>query len=135
MTVPSPDVDDRTSRAREYKSHELSILLLLSNRRFRPRKSAPIRNFLSDAAVLHRRQPRVEHLTKLKADGVKAFLNLRQPGGTARRERAAAEQGRLKYFNIRVYTSPTSHRRIILRSPMTWHSRVHPLRPIRVGGF
>jgi uncharacterized protein (TIGR01244 family) len=54
-------------------------------------------------------QPRLEHFAKLKADGVKAVLNLRQPSEhRAEDERAAVEKAGLKYFNIPVvYTAPT----------------------------
>jgi uncharacterized protein (TIGR01244 family) len=54
-------------------------------------------------------QPRLDHFAKLKADGVKAVLNLRQPSEhRAEDERAAVEKAGLKYFNIPVvYTAPT----------------------------
>src|SRR5262245_3021388 len=41
----------------------------------------PIRNFLQvNEQFCTGGQPRLEHLAKLKADGVKAVINLRQPG-------------------------------------------------------
>lgn len=54
-------------------------------------------------------QPRPEHFAKLRSDGVKAVLNLRQPSEhRADEERAAAEGAGLKYFNVPVaYQSPT----------------------------
>ena len=54
-------------------------------------------------------QPRMEHFAKLKADGVKAVLNLRTPGEhRADEEREAVAKAGLKYFNIPVvYTAPT----------------------------
>jgi uncharacterized protein (TIGR01244 family) len=54
-------------------------------------------------------QPRVEHFAKLKADGVKAVLNLRQPGEhRADEEQEAVKAAGLKYFNIPVnYQNPT----------------------------
>jgi protein tyrosine phosphatase (PTP) superfamily phosphohydrolase (DUF442 family) len=50
-------------------------------------------------------QPRVEHLAKLKAEGVRAVINLRLPTEhrAAEEERAARELG-LRYFNIPVAT-------------------------------
>lgn len=51
-------------------------------------------------------QPSLEHLEKLKADGVKAIINLRQPSEyAAAEEESKAKALGLKYFNIPV--SPT----------------------------
>ena len=54
-------------------------------------------------------QPRMEHFAALKADGVKAVLNLRQPGEhRADEEVEAVKAAGLKYFNIPVnYQQPT----------------------------
>ena len=54
-------------------------------------------------------QPRLEAFAKLKADGVKAVLNLRQPSEhRAADEQAAVEAAGMKYFNIPVvYRDPT----------------------------
>ena len=54
-------------------------------------------------------QPRPDHFARLKADGVKAVLNLRQPSEhRADEEREAVEAAGLKYFNVPVnYQSPT----------------------------
>lgn len=70
----------------------------------------PIRNFLQvTPEFCTGGQPRIEHFAKLKADGVKAVLNLRTPSEhRAEEERAAVEQAGLKYFNIPVvYRNPT----------------------------
>jgi uncharacterized protein (TIGR01244 family) len=55
-------------------------------------------------------QPRLEHFAALKARGVKAVLNLRQPGEhRAEEEKAAVEKSGLRYFNIPVeYRNPTA---------------------------
>ena len=55
-------------------------------------------------------QPRPEHFAMLKADGVKAVLNLRQPGEhRADEEQEAVKAAGLKYFNIPVnYQQPTA---------------------------
>ena len=64
----------------------------------------PIRNFLRvDTNFCTGGQPRLEHLDQLKADGVRAVINLRQPS----EHRAAEEEARatalgLRYFNIPV---------------------------------
>lgn len=54
-------------------------------------------------------QPRPDHFARLKADGVKAVLNLRQPSEhRADEERAAVEAAGLRYFNVPVnYQNPT----------------------------
>jgi uncharacterized protein (TIGR01244 family) len=78
----------------------------------------PIRNFLQvTPEFCTGGQPRPEHFAKLKADGVKAVLNLRTPGeqrGNDARgagendEQVAVEKAGLKYFNIPVvYAAPT----------------------------
>src|SRR5262249_50856526 len=70
----------------------------------------PIRNFLKVTPdFCTGGQPRIEHFEKLKADGVKAVLNLRTPGEhRADEEQAAVEKLGMKYFNVPVvYMSPT----------------------------
>lgn len=70
----------------------------------------PIRNFLQvTPQFCTGGQPRLEHFAKLKADGVKAVLNLRTPGEhRAEEEQAEVEKAGMKYFNIPVvYTAPT----------------------------
>ena len=54
-------------------------------------------------------QPRPEHFAALKADGVKAVLNLRQPAEhRAEEEQQAVKAAGLKYFSIPVnYQQPT----------------------------
>src|SRR5262245_48378162 len=54
-------------------------------------------------------QPRLEQFARLKADGVKAVLNLRQPGEhRAEEEQKAVAAAGLKYFNIPVnYQNPS----------------------------
>ena len=54
-------------------------------------------------------QPRMEHFARLKQDGVRTVLNLRQPSEhRADEERQAAEAAGLKYVNIPVnYQQPS----------------------------
>jgi uncharacterized protein (TIGR01244 family) len=73
-------------------------------------EAPPIRNFLQvTPQFCTGGQPRVEHFAKLKADGVRAVLNLRTPGEhRADEEQAAVEKAGMKYFNIPVvYATPT----------------------------
>ena len=86
-------------------------------------------------------QPRLEHFAKLKADGVKAVLNLRQPSEhRADEERAAVEQAGLKYFNIPVvYRNPTDAQvdefLKITDDPANRPMFIHCTAAIRVGAF
>jgi uncharacterized protein (TIGR01244 family) len=64
----------------------------------------PIRNFLRvNDQFCTGAQPRLEHLAQLKAEGVKAIINLRQPSEhRAEEEEAEAKRLGLRYFNIPV---------------------------------
>lgn len=69
----------------------------------------PIRNFLRESEQFCTgAQPRLEHLAKLKEEGVKSIINLRQPTEhRAAEEEAKAKELGLKYFNIPVdYQNP-----------------------------
>src|SRR3982750_4030905 len=81
----------------------LSILLALSSVQAQEDTSS-IRNFLRvNKDFCTGGQPRLEHLEKLKADGVKAIINLRQPSEhRAPEEAAKAKELGLRYFNIPV---------------------------------
>lgn len=102
----------------------------------------PIRNFLQvTPQFCTGGQPRIEHFAKLKADGVKAVLNLRQPTEhRADEERAAVEQAGLKYFNIPVvYKDPTDAQvdefLKITDDPANRPMFIHCTAAIRVGAF
>jgi uncharacterized protein (TIGR01244 family) len=62
----------------------------------------PIRNFVRmNSDFCTGAQPRLEHLEKLKAEGVKAIINLRPPTEhRAAEEEAEAKKLGLRYFNI-----------------------------------
>ena len=102
----------------------------------------PIRNFLQvTPQFCTGGQPRVEHFAKLKADGVKAVLNLRTPGEhRAEEEQAAVEKAGMKYFNIPVvYTAPTDSQvdefLKITDDPANRPMFIHCTAAIRVGAF
>ena len=65
-------------------------------------ESPPIRNFFRiDKDFCSGGQPRYEHLVKLKAEGVRAVINLRPPSEhRAAEEEAAAKELGLRYFTI-----------------------------------
>ena len=103
---------------------------------------APIRNFLKVSQdFCTGGQPRPEHFAKLKAEGVKAVLNLRTPGEhRAEEEQAAVEQAGLKYFNVPVvYTAPQDAQvDEFLRITDAAENRpmfIHCTAAIRVGAF
>jgi uncharacterized protein (TIGR01244 family) len=102
----------------------------------------PIRNFLRvTPEFCTGGQPRPEHFAQLKADGVKAVLNLRQPGEhRAAEEQAAADQAGLKYFNVPVeYSNPTDAAADqflkITDDPANRPMFIHCTAAIRVGAF
>jgi uncharacterized protein (TIGR01244 family) len=102
----------------------------------------PIRNFLQvTPQFCTGGQPRPEHFAKLKADGVKAVLNLRTPGEyRADEEQAAVEKAGMKYFNIPVvYTAPTDAQADeflkITDDPANRPMFIHCTAAIRVGAF
>jgi uncharacterized protein (TIGR01244 family) len=102
----------------------------------------PIRNFLQvNKEFCTGGQPRLEHFEKLKADGVKAVLNLRQPTEhRADEEQAAVAKAGLKYFNIPVvYASPTDAQvdefLKITDDPANRPMFIHCTAAIRVGAF
>ena len=72
--------------------------------------TSSIRNFLRVSTdVCTGGQPRLEHFAALKAEGVKAVLNLRTPGEhRADEEEQAVKAAGMAYFNVPVvYTAPT----------------------------
>jgi uncharacterized protein (TIGR01244 family) len=102
----------------------------------------PIRNFLRiNQEFCTGGQPRLEHFEKLKAEGVKAVLNLRTPGEhRAEEERTAVEKAGMKYFNIPVvYTAPTNEQvdefLRVTDDPANRPMFIHCTAAIRVGAF
>ena len=86
-------------------------------------------------------QPRIEHFARLKADGVKAVLNLRQPTEhRAEEEQQAVEAAGLKYFNIPVSYQNPSDADVdqflkITDDPANRPMFIHCTAAIRVGAF
>jgi uncharacterized protein (TIGR01244 family) len=102
----------------------------------------PIRNFLQvNPQFCTGGQPRLEHFAKLKAEGVKAVLNLRQPSEhRAEEEQAAVAAAGLTYFNIPVvYANPTDAQvdefLKITDDPANRPMFIHCTAAIRVGAF
>jgi outer membrane protein assembly factor BamB len=86
-------------------------------------------------------QPRLEHLEKLKADGVKAIINLRQPSEhRAAEEEAKAKELGLRYFNIPVAFGNPNEEQVaeflkITDNPENRPAFIHCTAAIRVGAF
>ncbi|HEX6716943.1 MAG TPA: PQQ-binding-like beta-propeller repeat protein [Pyrinomonadaceae bacterium] len=86
-------------------------------------------------------QPKLEHLEKLKAEGVKSILNLRQPSEhRAAEEEAKARELGLRYFNIPVaYGNPNEEQVTeflkITDDPDNRPIFIHCTAAIRVGAF
>lgn len=121
----------------------LSFLMIVSGQVAAQTQELPgIRNFLQiSPQFCTGGQPRLEHFAKLKADGVKAVLNLRTPGEhRADEERTTVEQLGLKYFNIPVvYMNPTDAQvdefLKITDDPANRPMFIHCTAAIRVGTF
>jgi uncharacterized protein (TIGR01244 family) len=121
----------------------LTFILALFSIQATPAQSAPdIRNFLQvTPEFCTGAQPRMEHFARLKADGVKAVLNLRQPSEhRAEEEQKAVDAAGLKYFNIPVNYQNPSDADVdqflkITDDPGNRPMFIHCTAAIRVGAF
>jgi uncharacterized protein (TIGR01244 family) len=102
----------------------------------------PIRNFLRiNDQFCTGGQPRMEHLDQLKAEGVKAIINLRTPAEhRAAEEEAKAKELGLRYFNIPVvFTDPKPEQVTeflkLTDDPANRPAFIHCTAAIRVGAF
>jgi protein tyrosine phosphatase (PTP) superfamily phosphohydrolase (DUF442 family) len=105
-------------------------------------ETSPIRNFVRiNDQFCSGAQPRLEHLEKLKAEGVKAIINLRQPSEhRAAEEEAKAKELGLRYFNIPVvYGAPKEEQATeflkVTDDPENRPAFIHCAAAIRVGAF
>jgi uncharacterized protein (TIGR01244 family) len=120
----------------------LFILLLGAATVAAQQEVPPIRNFLQvNKEFCTGGQPRLEHLQKLKDDGVKAIINLRPTGEhRAAEEEAKARELGLKYFNIPVvFGEPKDEQATeflkITDDPANRPAFIHCASAIRVGAF
>jgi uncharacterized protein (TIGR01244 family) len=102
----------------------------------------PIRNFVRvNQEFCTGGQPRLEHLEQLKADGVRAIINLRPPTEhRAAEEAAKAKELGLRYFNIPVvFADPKDEQATeflkLLDDPANRPAFIHCTSAIRVGAF
>jgi uncharacterized protein (TIGR01244 family) len=105
-------------------------------------ETGPIRNFLRvNEQFCTGGQPRLEHLEQLKAEGVKAIINLRQPSEhRAAEEEAKAKELGLRYFNIPVKFGDPKDEQVdeflkITDDPANRPAFIHCTAAIRVGAF
>ncbi|HEV2863497.1 MAG TPA: protein tyrosine phosphatase family protein [Pyrinomonadaceae bacterium] len=105
-------------------------------------EAPPIRNFLRvNEQFCTGAQPRLEHLEKLKAEGVKAVINLRLPSEhRAAEEEAKAKELGLRYFQIPVaFAEPKEEQAAeflkITDDPENRPAFIHCAGAVRVGAF
>ena len=104
--------------------------------------SPPIRNFLRvNKDFCTGGQPRLEHFEQLKAEGVKAVINLRQPSEhRAAEEEAKVKELGLRYFNIPFSVSdpkdePVDEFLKVTDDPQNRPAFIHCTAAVRVGAF
>ena len=102
----------------------------------------PIRNFVRvNDQFCTGGQPQLEHFAQLKADGVKAVINLRTPSEhAAAEEEAAVKALGMRYFNIPVvFRNPTDEQATeflrLTDDPANRPAFIHCTAAIRVGAF
>lgn len=117
----------------------IASLLLLA---FVAQDPGEIRNFLRvNKDFCTGGQPKLEHLEKLKAEGVKSIINLRQPSEhRAEEEAAKAKELGLRYFNIPVAFGNPNEEQVgeflkITDDPDNRPIFIHCTAAIRVGAF
>ncbi len=118
------------------------VLLLLAPASAMAQEVQPIRNFIRiNDEFCAGAQPRLEHLERLKADGVQAIINLRPPSEhRAAEEEAKAKELGLLYFNIPVvFGDPKEEQATeflkITDDPKNRPAFIHCAASIRVGAF
>jgi len=119
-----------------------AILLFVPNIAFAQQDVPPIREFLRiNKDFCTGAQPRLEHLQKLKDEGVRAIINLRVPSEhRADEEEAMAKKLGLKYFNIPVAFGDPKEEQVteflkITDDEANRPAFIHCARAIRVGAF
>ncbi len=102
----------------------------------------PIRNFLKiNDQFCTGGQPRPEHFAKLKADGIKAIINLRPPTEhRSAEEEAEVKKVGLRYFNIPVIYGDPKDEQVdeflkITDDPENRPAFIHCAASIRAGAF
>ena len=122
--------------------NSLCVTLLFLAVVYARQEAPPIRNFLRvNKEFCTGGQPRLEHLQKLKDEGVKAIINLRQPSEHRAQEEAdEAKRLGLRYFNIPVAFGDPKDEQVgeflkLTDDPENRPAFVHCTGAIRVGAF
>ena len=120
----------------------IALVLLATLSAAAQQEAPPIRNFVRvNDQFCTGAQPRLEHLEQLKADGVKAVINLRPRGEhRAAEEEAKAKELGLRYFNIPVvFGEPKEEQATeflkITDDPENRPAFIHCAGAVRVGAF
>ena len=120
----------------------VSVVLFVASFAVAQDDLSSIRNFLRvNKEFCTGGQPRLEHLQQLKAEGVKAIINLRQPSEhRAAEEAAKAKELGLRYFNIPVAFGDPKDEQVdqflkITDDPENRPAFIHCAGAIRVGAF
>lgn len=124
------------------KLYAVACALLLAASAAARQDAPPIRNFLRvNEEFCTGGQPRLEHLAKLKEEGVRAVINLRQPSEhRAEEEEAEAKRLGLRYFNIPVAFGEPKDAQVgeflkLTDDPANRPAFIHCTGAIRVGAF
>lgn len=117
-------------------------LMFIAGLAYAQQSTPPIRNFLRvNENFCTGAQPRIEHLAQLKADGVKAIINLRPASEhRAAEEEAAVKELGLRYFNIPVVFAEPKDEQVteflkITDDPKNRPAFIHCAGAVRVGAF
>ena len=120
----------------------ISLLLLLGAPVKPQEVHPPIRNFLRvNNEFCTGGQPRLAHLEQLKAEGIRAIINLRRPTEhRAEEEETKAKELGLRYFNIPVAFGEPRDEQVteflkITDDPKNRPAFIHCTAAIRVGAF
>lgn len=120
----------------------VALLLFIPSYAAAQQDSPPIRNFLRvNKEFCTGGQPRLEHLEQLKAEGVKAIINLRQPSEhRAAEEEAKAKELGLRYFNIPIVHGNPQDERVdeflkVTDDPENRPAFIHCAGAVRVGAL
>lgn len=124
------------------KTTLLFLILLLPSIMTAQEDLSDIRNFLRvNKEFCTGGQPRLEHLEKLKAEGIKTIINLRRPSEhRAAEEEAKAKELGLRYFNIPVAFGEPNEDQVaeflkLTDDPANRPAFIHCTAAIRVGAF
>ena len=123
-------------------THVIVLMLLATLSAAAQQEAPPIRNFVRvNEQFCTGAQPRLKHLEKLKAEGVKAVINLRTRGEhRADEEEAKAKELGLRYFHIPVvFGEPKEEQATeflkITDDPENRPAFIHCAGAVRVGAF